>query len=137
MFKKFGDFIHNTPYGNDPIGDLRVLLLVAVSIPTHVIKLAETVRPPKSGAPSNAKSTWRWATVPGDGRKHRARYQGAQQRSGAPWKWSARWRNCQRSAARSTTSSEASEECESGPLNAQHRHEAVIEAAAAYRKPCS
>ena len=48
MFKKFGDFIHNTPWwAMILLGISVLLLLVAVSIPTHVIKLAETGSTPE------------------------------------------------------------------------------------------
>jgi hypothetical protein len=48
MFRKFGDFIHNTPWWAMILLGISVLvLLVAVSIPTHVFRLSESGATPE------------------------------------------------------------------------------------------
>jgi signal transduction histidine kinase len=48
MFKKFGDFIHRTPWwAMILLGFSVLLLLVAFSVPTHVFRLAETGATPE------------------------------------------------------------------------------------------
>ncbi len=48
MFRKFGDFIHNTPWWAMILLGISVLvLLIAVSVPTHVIRLSESGASPE------------------------------------------------------------------------------------------